>query len=82
MNNLDFKRVRHTRPLPDGIEDFSFAESSIYVILNPNWNARLSTEEGRAAFRNWIMGQFSCCVAASIKKGLESNRYYFQITEC
>lgn len=80
MNNPDFKLVRHTKPLTDGIDVLSYAETSIYAVLNPHWNARLSTKEGRAAFRNWIIGQFPCCVAASIKKGLKSNRYYFQLT--
>lgn len=76
----DFKLVRHSRPLTDGIDVLSFAETSVYVVLNPRWNARLSTKEGRVAFRDWIIGQFSCCAGASIKKGLKSDRYYFQIT--
>jgi len=71
--------LRHEESMVDGVDVFEDVETETYVVLNPHWNARLSSKEGRHAFRSWVIDNFSCAVGVAIKKGLKSDHYFFKI---
>ncbi len=77
MNNYEL--ISYEESMVDGVEVFEDIDTATYVVLNPHWNARLSSKEGRHAFRGWAIDNFSCVAGVRIKKGLKSDRYYFQI---
>jgi hypothetical protein len=77
-----YKLIDTYKPGTDGIEVRHSVQTDTYAVLNPRWNTRLSTKEGRNTFRRWAEDHFSCVVGVNVKRGLKSNRYYFQIHSC
>jgi len=51
---------------------------NVFVVLNPAWNKRLTNSDSHAAFKTLMAAELEVDCVQSIKKGLKSDRFYFE----